>query len=484
VTARTEGPLYRTAPEWEHTNGDLANQVAVDMGFPELDVDQRWGLDAMAAEDAAAIPICGEYCVVGPRQTTGKSAALIVMAITDVFVLEHPLHVWTAHEFKTARKSFLDMKRRIKAHPDYAARATFRDSHGEEAVLVDDGERAIEFHARSGSSGRGFTTGRITMDEAMYVQPGDLGALVPTLVTIPDAQIRYAASAGLLQSGALRGLRKRGRAGGDRDLAYIEHGAPVTPCADGDGCLHELGDPGCALNDERLWLRANPGLRSGRVSMESMRKQRSKLAAAPLEFAREFLSWWEDPAAGSGSAINSERWETLRLQTPPTRRGAIGYGVATAPDRSWTAIGAAWRLADGRICVTLTSYKDERDRARPDYRRGQAWVPERAARLGRLLPGRFATDTASRNILPDAEHPSEEQQAQAEASFSDAVEAGTVAHLGESALNVSVSESRWKQGRTTRRLVRDGHVDVSPLSAVVLAVWALGKKADPLSQIQ
>lgn len=483
MSAPTLGPLYRTAPAWEHTNGDIVNRVAVDMGFPNLDPDQRWSLDAIAAEDADGLPVCGEYCVVGPRQTTGKSAALIVAAIADVFVFDQQLHVWTAHEFKTARKSYLDMKRRIKAHPDYASRVTFRDSHGEEAVLVDDGERAIEFHARSGSSGRGFTTGRITMDEAMYVQPGDLGALVPTLITIEDAQIRYAASAGMLQSGALRGLRKKGRAGDADDLAYIEHGAPVVPCEDGDGCLHDLKDPGCALNNEDLWLQANPGLRSGRVPMKSMRKQRSKLAAAPLEFAREFLTWWEDPAAGSDSAINSERWEDLRI-TAPTRRGAIGYGVATAPDRSWTAIGAAWRQDDGRVCVTLTSYKDDNGKARPDYRRGQVWVPERIRRLRQLLPGKVAADTASRNMLPEADHPSEEQQAQAEASFSDAVNAGTVVHLGEAALNVSVSESRWKQGRSMRRLVRDGHVDTSPLAAVVLALHVLGKKADPLSQIQ
>ena len=113
MTAPAPGPLYRTAPAWEHTNGDIANRVAVDMGFPHLDEDQRWSLDAMAAEDDDAIPVCGEYCVVGPRQTTGKSASLIVMAIADVFVFDYPLHVWTAHEFKTARKSFLDMKRRI-----------------------------------------------------------------------------------------------------------------------------------------------------------------------------------------------------------------------------------------------------------------------------------------------------------------------------------------------------------------------------------
>src|SRR5213075_254970 len=106
------------------------------------------------------------------------------------------------HEFKTARKTFLDMRTRIMSHPDYAARAEFEMAHGKEAIVLDTGER-LEFHARSSGSGRGFTCEKITLDEWLFGQPGDVGALVPTMFTVPNAQIRYGSSAGKVTSGAL-----------------------------------------------------------------------------------------------------------------------------------------------------------------------------------------------------------------------------------------------------------------------------------------
>lgn len=470
------GPLFRTAPAWSRTNGDIAAGVGADLGF-DLDVDQRWSLDAIFAEDDEGLPAASEYCVVGPRQITGKSAALEVAAITDVFVLGYPLHVWTAHQFKTSRKSYLDMRSRLKRHPDYASRVVFRDSHGEEAIIFDggpdEGGGAIEFYARSGSSGRGFTTGRITMDEAMYVQPGDLGALVPTLVTIQDAQVRFAASAGMPASASLRSLRDRGRAGGDTSLAYIEHGAPVTPCEQGEFCSHELEDPGCALNDERLWLHAGPGLRSGRVTMKSMRRQRQMLSGAPREFSREFLSWWEDPAGGVGSAIDPDAW--MALKTTDVERGPRpAFGVATAPDRSWSAIAVAFKRPDGAVHVALTA-KD----GRPDYRPGAAWVAGRVDELRGKWAGEVVTNTAAKGLVRDAVEPAEGAQAQAHNALADAVEAGTLRHGNQPAMNTAVRESRWKTSGNTRVLDQKGSADISPIVAAALALAALAGADDP-----
>ncbi len=40
------------------------------------------------------------------------------------------------HEFKTARKSFEDMRSRILQNPEFESRCRFRDSHGEEAIIL------------------------------------------------------------------------------------------------------------------------------------------------------------------------------------------------------------------------------------------------------------------------------------------------------------------------------------------------------------
>jgi hypothetical protein len=455
------GPLFCSAPTWASTNGDIAAGVGADLGLV-LDTDQRWSLDAMFGEDEDGLPAVGEFCVVGPRQTTGKSAVLEVAAITDVTVFEVPLHVWTAHEFKTSRKAYLDMRRRILAHPDYAERATFRDSHGEEAIVFDNG-CAIEFHARSGGSGRGFTTSRLTLDEWLYGQPADLGALVPTLVTIEDAQIRYGSSAGKSISGALRELRHRGQRG-DSSLAYIEHGADRKPCALAERCTHEVGIEGCALDDVELWRQANPGFRNGRVSLAAMRRQRKALP--PTEFMREFLSWWEEPT-GEGSAFDPALWSSL-IDTEP-KMGMPVFGVATAPDRTWSAIVAAWRRPDGLIQLLLGD----------DYRRDAMWVPSRIEELRARWGGRVIADTASRGLISHAEEPSEGDQAKAHNGLADSLLIAGLRHGNEPALNTAVKAAQWRPYNNTRVLDRKGSTDISPLIAAALAVWGLGRNAAP-----
>jgi hypothetical protein len=462
TAAASYGPLHRTAPRWARTNGDLAAMVGTHLGF-DLDDDQRWSLDAMYAETDDLLPVAPEFCVVGPRQTVGKSVTLTVSAVTDVFVLEVPLVIWTAHEFKTARRSYLDMKQRISRHEDYARRCTFRDSHGEEAIILDTGA-AIEFHARSGGSGRGFTTSRLVLDEWLYGQPGDLGALAPTMVTIPDARILYASSAGKTTSAALRSLRSRGRAGNDPSLAYIEHGADPATCRAGDRCSHELEDPGCALNDVELWRQANPGLRNGRVSLESMRKQRRILAGSPREFMREFLSWWEDPAVEDGAALDYDRWKTLAAD-PGERGDQPVFAVATAPDRSWSAVAVAWRRPDGRVQVQLVD---------DGYRPGAAWVPARVAELRRRWHGTVRVNVAARGLLADAEEPGADDQAQADNALADALDAGTVCHGNEGALNTAVRAAVWKSRGGTQVLESPGDVDISPVKAAALALAGVG----------
>lgn len=337
------GPLFRYAPPRVSTHGDIAAGVGRDLGW-DLDEQQLWLLDAIYAEDEDSLPVSSDVAIVGPRQTVGKTAVLEVAAITDISVFDVPLHVWTAHEFKTSRKAYLDMKGRLGRHPDYADRVTFRDAHGEEAIFFELGG-SIEFHARSGGSGRGFTTSKITMDEALYLRAGDLGALVPTGVTMPDFQVRYGSSAGLLRSEALREIRERGRKpAADETLAYVEYGAPRRSCADPE-CEHRVGAVGCALDDRDLWWRANSGMWYRRVTIKAMVDQRRKLPAE--EFAREFLSWWEDPKDdGVEVVFDIEVWK--RRRDPLSRAlGTVAIGLDVSPRGVAYLSAAGWR-SDGR----------------------------------------------------------------------------------------------------------------------------------------
>jgi hypothetical protein len=450
----TYGPLFRSAPPSTHTFGDLAAKVGQAVRLTP-DPEQRWLLDAIYAEKAPHVPAAFEVCVVGPRQNI-KSSTLEIAALTDLFVVGIPLSVWTAHQFKTCRKSFEDMRRRIIKNPEYNSRCKFRDSHGQEAIILDTGE-TIEFHARSDSSGRGFTCDRLTLDEALFLRPGDMSALIPTMVTVPDSQVRYGSSAGFSFSGALRGLRDRGRRGDDDSLAYVEYGAPRMDCAERD-CRHTYGAvQGCALDDRRLWWAANCAMWSGRITEEAMQNQRKALATDPVGFMREFLSWWEEPDDET-TAFDLNAWSAQA--DPGTERGdAFVYSVATAPDRSWAAVAMAWRRADGRIQVTLA-----------EYRPGTTWVAQRLTELqDHWGAGPVIVDTASRGLVDDAEEPSQADQAIAQGAMYDAVIARTVWHDNHSAMNTAVKAAQWRPLGDTQVLDRKGNTDISPLAAACLA---------------
>lgn len=445
-------PLFRFRPPVVSSIGDLAARFGREQLGLDPDPEQCWLLETIYAEKSPGVPVCFEVDVIAPRQNI-KSSTFEIAALFDLFVLQVPLSVWTAHEFKTARKSFEDMKRRIARNPDLETRCTIRDSHGEERITLHTGE-SLEFHARSGGSGRGFTCDRLTLDEGLFLEPADMGAILPTLATIAGAQVRVGSSAGKLKSEVLRGIRDTGRAGSDEGQAYVEYGAERRDCLD-SACTHFAGAEGCALDDRGLWWQANSALWAGRITEERIERFRKRMPWR--EFAREFLSWWEDPPDSAGGAIPMAVWEQLVEQA---EMGSPSFAVATAPDHSWSAIGAAWVRPDGHTQVELV-----------DYNAGASWVRARTDAL-RLRWGKpILVSTAARGLVTDAVEPSQSEQAQAHNALADAVGDSTLRHGGQPALTVAVAASRWRPFGDSRLLDRKGDTDISPIDAVALALW-------------
>lgn len=334
-------PAHRWVPKYRATNGDLAAQVGALVGLTP-DSDQRAILDAMFAEQAPGVPACFETAVVAPRQNI-KTSTLQIAALTDLFVLEVELHIWTAHLFRTSRSSFEGMVGLIESNPDFRRRCRpHRTANGAEAIELKSGER-IEFHARSKGGGRGLTGKRVTLDEGMFLAPAEMGALLPTLATMADAQVRHASSAGLLTSDVLRSIRNRGRKGSDPSLAYFEWCAPFVGCAQ-QFCAHVVETPGCALDRRDLWAMANPAF-GRRISEEMLVNFRR--AMPPHEFAREFLGWWDDPPEQGGAAIPAEDWADCLDPGSRYAGGGIALGVHVTGDRTTAFVGAVGRRSDG-----------------------------------------------------------------------------------------------------------------------------------------
>lgn len=465
-------PLYRHRPKGRWTYGDLAAKVGADLGLPPDD-EQRALLDMIYAEKAPDRPAAFEVCVIAPRQNI-KTSTLLTAAIADMFVFGVKKHLWSAHLDDTAKETFRDAQEWIGRNPDYDSQVKFYEGHQDRSIVhVPTGNR-IDFGSRTGKTKRGLTgVMRVTLDEALYLEPQHMGAIYPTMLTRPGAQVRLASSAGLESSASLRTIRDRGRAGKDPRLAYVEYGALVLPCED-PKCLHKPGEAvGCALDNRELWWAANCALWCGRISEEALADQRGALP--PEEFMREFFSWWEDPLS-LGGAISPEKWSRLAaVVAQPDRVPAIGLGGSR--DGLYGSIGAASLLDDGRTVVAPVARQ-----------RGQKWLIAEAARI--QSEQECSVVVAKKGplayLIPDLVEAGVDVTEAEAVDWVDAceslwrlVEDGELVHTGDKTLTDSALAAPWRPVGDRRAFGRKS-ADISMLEAVTLAAHKAGERRESI----
>lgn len=461
-------PAYLHVPErFAFTHGDRAADTAALAGLT-LDPEQRLVLDALkAVDERGRYPL--ELALVVARQNM-KTLLLEVLALDDLFNDRDRLVIWTAHLFDTSAEAFRDMDELIGAS-DWLRRRVLRATrgNGDEGFELKNGSR-LKFKARSKTSGRGLAGDKVNLDEAFALTAPMLGALLPTLSSRPNPQARYMSSAGLAESDALRAVRDRGRAGTDPSLVYVEYCADDGDCATSD-CAHLFGTPGCLLDDEALWLAANPSLNSTRANSLTLEKLRAeRRAMPPEEFARERLGWWDAPAGASMMPF-VEAW--MRGDSADAPLDPVTFGVDVAPNGAAAAVVAA----SGGVVEMV------------EHRPGTTWLPDRLHQLVRdHHPYGIWLDATgpAGMLLPELERVGVAvslvtggDSAKACGLFWSAVVDKTVGHRHSPAMDAAVvGATRRTAGDAWRWNRRDSTVDISPLVAATLAYWGSAGQAD------
>lgn len=364
-SGRLVEPAFSWVPPHVDTYGPQVGELSRLAGFAP-DPEQQLGLDAIFAVDAADRVAALECAVIVGRQNM-KTGLFKMATLGWLFLMDQRLVVWSAHEFRTAQEAFRDMEELIMNTPVFARRVKqIHRGNGDEAIELFD-DRRLMFKARTKSGGRGLSGDKIILDEAFALQPSHMGSLFPTLAARPDPQVVYGSSAGLVESGVLRGIRDRGRPGGEERLTYFEWCAspPKEACADGESCTHALDVKGCGCDKPELWQVANPAL-GRRITLDYLRGERRALP--PAEFARERMGWWDDPIGGD-SPIKPGDWLSC-LDEESKREGSVALAVDITPDRSVSSIAVAGRRPDGRVHAELV-----------EHRQGTGWVVDRLVEL-------------------------------------------------------------------------------------------------------
>lgn len=462
-----------------------AGQEAVDLAARAgliLDPWQQFILDQGMREDAAGDWAAFEVCCNIPRQN-GKGGVIEARELWGLFIGGERLILHSAHQFKTSKVAFRRIVALIRGCPDLHKRVkAYRFTTGEESVELHDGA-ILQFIARSGGSGRGFTGDCNIMDEAMYLGDDAMDALMPTMAAIRNPQLWYYASAGV-GSPSVQLARLRRRA-----LTSLETGVPDPSLAYFEWSINAHADecaPSCTEHDDidapDSPLKANPGI-GYRLTLEKITNER--LSMSPEGYARERLGVGSYPSdtADTWQVIGEDAWRALGDGTSRPV-DPVAFAIDTTPERSHSAICVAGASGDALHVEVV------------DHRPGTGWVVARMVELvDKWKPCAIVVDPGgpAGSLIPDLKkalvtalqqneellvEPKTRQVAGACGQFFDAVVEQRIVHMDQAPLSTALAGADKRPVGDGWAWARRGvSVDISPLVAATFAVWGHAERA-------
>lgn len=452
------------------SHGSLAVSVARLMGW------DLYGWQRDAAD------ISTEY---NPRtrlphyRTVGLSVArqngkttLVLVRVALQLIVPKSLVAYTAQDRNMARLKWLQYVEALMATP-------FRDRvkhvsrvNGSEALIMHNGSQFLIVTPGEGA-GRSLSLDLAIIDEA--AQHRDMtvvGALGPTTMTRPFAQVWLLSNAGTFDSAMWRHYTESGRAQVDNPLA--------TLC-----WLEWAADDDVDVFDRVGWAEANPSMDlPGGVTSVALMDAAMTLPADT--FRRENLNLWVGVSASGG--IDQVAWAACR-DDDAVPGDALALGLDFTPERDRGALVAAGDR-DGRTPLDVIEAGSDLDRL--VTRAGEVaarWeaniVIDRGGPAASAVPAlERATAWGAGNHrvrligLPDL--------ARACGDFYDAATHARLSHRGDFRLGDAVSAAakrRVGDGWVWRR--RGNAADITPVIAATLARWGvITAPAEPTGELR
>lgn len=305
--------------------------------------------------------------ILAPRQQ-GKNICIEARELAGLFLLEEKIMLHTAHEFRTAQSSMNRVKEHILCAGNdlpFFDKIGFRNSGAETSIRIPKVVTAngrtlresswLQFTPRTSGAGRGITVEFLVVDEAYAYTSEQASALAFTQNQSARPQIILTSSTGFPESLELIAEREVALAGESDSLLFVEYKA----------------DDGCDSGDREQWVKALPGLRTGRQKVSEIEKHYIKAKALGdfTDFNREILGLWA--TNDIPSLISMPLWDSLLVEDADgwSAPDEFAFGMAVTPaDASGhqrTAVYAAGRDEDGFVHVWNVGDDD-----------GTLWVPE------------------------------------------------------------------------------------------------------------
>lgn len=332
------------ANSWEDV-ADLSFKAGI-----ELDGWQELILSASMGERSDATWAAKRVGVSVPRQN-GKSQLLVSRALAGVLLFGEKKIVISAHQQDTSRETFSKLVEILEADGNEWLMdrvKSIMNAINRESVKFKNGA-TVQFKARTGSGGRGFSSDCLLLDEAQRLKRAAWVSINSTMSAMPNPQVwllgtpptqeDYDADLG----DVFESIRTAAKDGVSTAAAWAEWGA--DPDADDF-------DP----KSEMTRWRANPAWNT-RINHEIVQGEYESYTE--VEFSQDRLGiWLSDLGDGGTRAVSAEQWTYTEVDVAP--EGLQSYAVAfnLAGDR--LALSGARKHDDGVHVEVIDALEDER----------------------------------------------------------------------------------------------------------------------------
>ena len=467
-------PKGARANSWEDV-ADLSAQAGI-----VLDGWQELILGAAMGERADATWAAKRVGVSVPRQN-GKSQLLVARALAGVLLFGEKKIVISAHQQDTARETFSKMVEILEADGNAWLMERVRpngimNAINREAVKFKNGA-TVQFKARTGAGGRGFSSDCLLLDEAQRLKRAAWVSINSTMSAMPNPQVWLLGTPPTPEDegDVFESIRSAAIDGVSTAAAWAEWGADPQ-----DPALAELRRTPRVWTDgvEGLCWSANPAW-NARMNQDVVQGEFESYT--PEEFMQDRLGMWASEMGAQGR-IGEKMWNDLGVEKAP-EDGIPSYAVAFSADGSRVSVAGAFKTEESVHVELIDVFQGDTEAGlRPLVDWFLEKAPDGVARWRRaaslVLSGRAGAGVVAQLLrerkVPDRRItlPTTSQYFQAVGMFEEACIEGSVTHLaseGQAALDASVRiTDKDKNGRWVP-VTTDG--DETPLEAVSLALW-------------
>lgn len=339
-------PKSARANSWEDV-ADLSARAGI-----VLDQWQESILRVAMGERSDATWAAKRVGVSVPRQN-GKSQLLVARALAGALLFGEKKIVISAHQQDTARETFSKMVEILEADGNEWLSERVRpngimNAINREAVKFRNGA-VVQFKARTGPGGRGFSSDCLLLDEAQRLKRPAWVSINSTMSAMPNPQVwllgtpptREDIEAGMGE--VFESIRSSAHAGASTAVAWAEWGATPELLADPAVKAALSANPRVWTEDvEYVSWASNPAWNT-RINRDVVEGEFESYT--PEEYAQDRLGVWLSDIGAVGTRLITEaEWSAVGVEVAP--EGVRSYGVAFSFDGSRVALAGA-RKHDG-----------------------------------------------------------------------------------------------------------------------------------------